>query len=318
MFNGLNYDQVLHILVHNWTYSDARLVIEYADIGNLLMVSKSFNSEIRSVTSGNNRKLVKAVLDQQIPLFMKSHECIGIDANLDMVYGSYIHIPRLVDCVRAIERGARVNALNILVRTGTVSSNAEADGTSINDNVGVLMRCFMNGSLWKSFDEKHVLDGKEMCQSKSMFTFIVLSILLSLAIEVYNNISLTDNWSCIYLYPHQQSMPPFPTMHTSISTEERLARNVDFRLHATYAFFSFVGTTFSCDTLNNGRVFGEHVAMIIHGQLVGTLTNRWNEENKRVFAKVKWLLQRVHRKLVRAYGGVQLIIQINGHVNDNE
>ena len=84
--------------------------------------------------------------------------------------------------------------------------------------------------------------------------------------------------------------------------ERQFVRHIDVRLWSTYALFHFLGVVFSCDTLGKGKSLGRETSAVLMGQLIETWRMRWNESNKRVCKRVRWLLSRVYKKIVRAHG----------------
>jgi len=156
------------------------------------------------------------------------------------------------------------------------------------------MKCFLDGSLWHKFFTNHKGDGETLCKLKSLNTIIVLSIVLSMSMDMYSSITLTDEWDMIQppIQYNPDILPP--------SWDRLITRHIDYRLWALHTFFHFVNAAFSCDTTMKGRVFGAYTTKVLIGQLTEAWKTNWNEANKRINTKVKWLLYRVYDKLIRS------------------
>jgi hypothetical protein len=90
-------------------------------------------------------------------------------------------------------------------------------------------------------------------------------------------------------------------------------RNVDFRLHATYAMFSFVGASCSNARMGWGGAYGSDIVRTLQGQLIGSWRMLWNDRNARMYRRVMRLLDTVYDVLSRPFGPPPIIIAILVH-----
>ena len=136
---------------------------------------------------------------------------------------------------------------------------------------------------------------------------------MSMSIDMYNTILFGEDWSSIFsekvVRAHKLRNLSALQLSCHMSVEERAyTKGVDFRMHTTYSFFSFICSTFSSPRTQLGRLYGIEVVRVIQGQLIESWRMRWNESNKRMYRRIVWLLDRAYNKLARPFGPPPLMI----------
>jgi len=104
----------------------------------------------------------------------------------------------------------------------------------------------------------------------------------------------------------------YKAQNVDISKYDSLySRHVDFRLHTTYLFFFFVGNIVSAKV-----PLGFSMTRTLQGQLMEAWRTKWNENNRRMYNKTMFLLDRVYDKLAREYGPPPSIVIARMMVHD--
>jgi hypothetical protein len=195
---------------------------------------------------------------------------------------SHIRVSKYLDAFSALEMSAQENASAIVANICNQSQPAQNICSKL--NVALSPHTIIRNL---SYDNVCV-------QHNTINTMICLSILMGVSNEIYEALT-SGEWSTINM---DNLVDICRTHNVDVTQCDRsYNRHVDFRLHTTYLFFYFVGKVLSAN-----MQLGFDLTRTLQGQLLEAWRTKWNESNKRMYAKTMYLLDRVYDKLAREYG----------------
>ncbi len=270
---------VLPVILGHWTYSRTPHVPKVQDIAALSMACKSIREEIRRCP---RHKLIHASVCCQVPLLERSHGIMSDPCCIDMLANSYVRIPRYLDAMSAVHKSALENANAIIAKIRSHTQPIQNIGSDLVHALSpkTVLRTIMPNDIGHG----HIVN-----------TLICLSILMSTSYELYDSL-ISGDWSLHLNLPNMADI--YKAHNVDMSKYDSLySRHVDFRLHTTYLFFFFVGNIVSAKI-----PLGFNMTRTLQGQLMEAWRTQWNENNKRMYIKTMFLLDRVYDKLAREYG----------------
>lgn len=268
---------VLPIVLGHWTHSYTSHIPRVHDIATLSAVCKSIHEEIGVCP---RHKLFHASMCCQVPLLKRSHGIMSDPCCIEMLANSYVRIPRYLHAMSVIHVSARENANAIIAK---ICSSPQPIQNIGSDLTYALSPWTVLQPIPNDVGYGHILN-----------TMICLSIMMGTSYELYESL-ISGEWSSL-------NMPNLTDIckahNVDITQFDRLySRHVDFRLHTTYLFFFFVGSIVSAKV-----PLGFDMTRTLQGQLMEAWRTKWNENNKRMYNKTMFLLDRVYDKLSREYG----------------
>lgn len=275
---------VIPILLGHWAHTKICVHIPaIGDIASLSMVCKSIDSEIGECP---RLKLLHASICCQVPLLVRTAGIAKDACWIELLINSHIRIPRYLNALSALEKSAQENALAIV-------ANLCSHPQPVQNICSKLRDALSPGSILRNVtynDDGH----QNVAKYRIMNTMICLSILMGTSNEMYDAL-VSGEWSII----NMQNLIDICKSHNVDAThcDRSYNRHVDFRLHTTYLFFHFIG-----NVLSSQVQLGLDLTRTLQGQLLEAWRTKWNENNKRMYGKTMYLLDRVYDKLAREYG----------------
>ena len=283
---------VLPIVLGHWSYSHTSHVPPLHDIATLTMVCKSIREEMGRFP---RYKLYHSSMCCQVPLLEHSHRIMNNPCCIDMLINSYVRIPMYLNAISAIHTSARENVNAIIAK---ICSHIQP-----NQNIG--------SHLMHALSPKTILNitTTNAGHDQIINTLICLSILMGASYELYEAM-ISGEWS--HQLATSNMVDIYKAQNVDISKYDSLySRHVDFRLHTTYLFFFFVGNIVSAKV-----PLGFSMTRTLQGQLMEAWRTKWNENNRRMYNKTMFLLDRVYDKLAREYGPPPSIVIARMMVHD--
>jgi hypothetical protein len=270
---------VLPVILGHWTYSRTPHVPSVQEIATLSVVCKSIHEEMGRIP---RHKLFHTSMCCQVPLLGRSHGIMSDPCCIDMLVNSYVQVPRYLDAMSAIHTSARENVNAIIAKICSQTQPTQNIGS---DLVHALSpKTILHTKIPNDLGHVHIVN-----------TLICLSILMGTSYEIYDTM-ISGDWSLHLNLPNMAEV--YKAQNVDMSQYDSMySRHVDFRLHTTYLFFFFVGNIVSAKV-----PLGFSMTRTLQGQLMEAWRTKWNENNRRMYTKTMFLLDRVYDKLAREYG----------------
>lgn len=271
---------VLPVILGHWTNSCPSVAPRIQDIAMLSSACKTISMEIKDCPC---KRLYHQGMCSQVPLLKNTNILMNDDCCIDILRNSCINVPRYLHAMSTLECCARANASAIIAKICSQSVPIQ--------NIGIdLKSAFSPSTILKnpvtSYTYRHVVN-----------TMICLSTLMSVSCDMYD-VLLSGEWTRINMLPlHHYCTKDDGDNNKNMINDLLYNRHVDFRLHTTYLFFYFIG-----NVVSSNITLGYDLTRTLQGQLLEAWRTKWNENNKRMYAKTMYLLDRVYDKLAREYG----------------